>query len=91
MIVIRAVYAFDPKKKTALEQDVPNPDEYMTIGYDEKEERLIDENSLSKVSSKHSLHSLPKEEESAEKKLESKVTSRQTHMISNPNPKRHYR
>ncbi len=89
MIVIRATYAFDVKKKTALEQDVPSPDDYMTIGYDLKDERLIEEKSLSNASSLKQIPINPLEGGSSQK-IEQKVI-KSTRMISNPSPKRHYR
>ena len=85
MIVIRATYAFVPEKKTALEQDVPNPDEYMTIGYDLKDERLVEE----KASNAPSLHKIPIDP--LENKGAEEIVRKSGRMISNPSPKRHYR
>lgn len=99
MIVIRAVYAFDPKKKSAVEQDVPDPNEYMTVGYDEKDQRLIEEKIDSKPPSKKDIPAPTIEQPQpqdlsqidANKNIESKVIAKQTRLVSNPTPKRHYR
>lgn len=105
MIVIKAVYAYDSNKKTAIEQDVPDLNEYMTVGFDEKDQRLIEEKSNSKPPSKKDIpapviqNPLPQSIEGdpskaqleSENQLQSKVSAKQSRMISNPDPKRHYR
>ena len=119
MIVIRATYAFDAKKKCAIEQDVPNPNEYMTIGYDDKEERMIEKDldepikkavealkksegdEVAEVKQLKSQNSIKKDEAEIKQKeeneieksnqIDSKTKKRNTALISNPTPKRHYR